>query len=240
VSRADFDAVAADAAAYGLDACAWLPVARLDRALAGRVAALRRDCRTVLLLGHGGGEFWRQLVAESGVPRADPSRHPLAARARRIAADLLARHRLHGSVHGPDDAPPLDFVTLAERAGLGYRSPVLGLLLHRVHGPWLGLRAALLLDGQPFGAWREPARDFAPCIGCARPCLRACPVGVYDGSGGGDFTRCWAHRQVDACARGCAVRRACPVGRPPDEAEEAFRHAYSTFALGAWVARQPI
>lgn len=229
-----FAQFAAAAAAHGLDACAWLPAAGVPAA-----ASILPGADTIVVLGHGARSLWGQVVARHGVPRAARDRHPLDAHATSIAHELLTAFALDGVVHGVNRRPRLDFVTLAEQAGLGYRSPVLGLLLHRVHGPWLGLRAALLLRGQPFGAWQAPADDgFAPCVGCARPCVQACPVAVYTGDGTAEFARCWAHRQVSACARGCAVRRACPVGAAvqPDAAEEAFRHAYSTFALGDWVS----
>ena len=158
-----------------------------------------------------------------------------------IARGTLTRGTLPPA---PTDRRPLNFVQLAEMAGLGTISPVIGLLLHPEFGPWVSLRAALLVRGTPFVPADADGQslDFAPCLSCAKPCLRACPVGVYDGLGGVALERCAAHRHAGGCDGGCEVRRACPVGARHryGPVEEAFRHAYSLysmrrhFGLGPW------
>ena len=62
------------------------------------------------------------------------------------------------------------------------------------HGAHLGgvaVRAALLVDGMPFGPVPDSAltRKFQPCCGCAKPCVTACTPGAVDGIGGRDPTR---------------------------------------------------
>lgn len=206
------------------------------------------ECGNVLVMGSGGPRFWERMVAadgEPGVPR--PWRHPIHAYTRRTAGELAAWLRERGVesriVH-PGDRRPLNFVQLAEMAGLGTISPVIGLLLHPEFGPWVSLRAALLVRGAPFvpADADGQALDFAPCLSCVKPCLRACPAQVYDGLGGVALERCAAHRHAGGCDDGCDVRRACPVGTEHryGRTEEAFRHAYSLFSmrrhfgLGPW------
>jgi hypothetical protein len=103
---------------------------------------------------------------------------------------------------------------LAEAAGFGTVSPVSGLLVHPVYGPWLRLRAALLLEGHPFGPIAEASisERFQPCVPCARPCVPACPAAASDGAGHHDLAACADHRHGGGCGSGCGVRVACPIG----------------------------
>ncbi|HEU5057994.1 MAG TPA: hypothetical protein VFU21_15795, partial [Kofleriaceae bacterium] len=101
-------------------------------------------CRSVLVFGSGAG-LWDAFVAAL---RADPARlggeqHPLdrfveSAVAAADPAPPTSRRWIFCAAGEPD---PVDFRTLALRAGLGWRS-ALGLLLHPVRGVWFALRAA--------------------------------------------------------------------------------------------------
>jgi hypothetical protein len=214
-----------------------------------RVEEFLPGCGTVLVLGSGGKEFWSRLCDQVRVeePKPSPSHHPVNAYTASIAGNILdelGAQGCRGRAVYPDDRRSLNFLQLAESAGFGTVSPVIGLLLHPDFGPWVSLRAALLLQGEPFGSLddRSLGDSFSPCVDCARPCVQACPVGVHDGRGGADLRACASHRHRGNCAGGCDVRRACPVGAQHryDSAEERFRHAYSLFAmrrhfgLGLW------
>ncbi len=236
----------------GMNLVGAVPAAAFDATQpSGRRTAERLpDCGTVLVLGSGGREFWQNLCARRGgqPPRASRLRHPVNSHSSWIARTLLRELRQKGCAGRavyPDDRDSINFMQLAEMAGFGTVSPVIGLLLHPDYGPWVSLRAALLLRGEPFGPLVEhhpPTSSFAPCNDCARPCVQACPAGVHDGMGGTDLKACATHRHRANCLSGCDVRRACPVGAQhrygPDE--ESFRHAYSLFAmrkhfgLGLW------
>jgi hypothetical protein len=214
-----------------------------------RVEEFLPGCGTVLVLGSGGKEFWSRLCDHLGGAEPKPSifHHPVNAYTASIAGNILdelGAQGCRGRAVYPDDRRSLNFLQLAESAGFGTVSPVIGLLLHPDFGPWVSLRAALLLQGEPFGSLddRSLGDSFSPCVDCAKPCVQACPVGVHDGRGGADLRACASHRHHGNCEGGCDVRRACPVGAQHryDSAEERFRHAYSLFAmrrhfgLGLW------
>jgi hypothetical protein len=186
-----------------------------------RARELRATCGTIVLFGSGG----RSGDAGGG---------------QQLLAWLAARG-VRGSCVGA--SAPLNFPQLAEIAGLGYVSPVIGHLLHPVYGPWVVLHGALLLDGEPFGRiQRARLEGFAPCLTCSRPCVTACPGSVYDGAGGADLFRCAQSRHAGPCDCWCASRRACPVGAEHrfTPAQELQQHRETTqrlkreHGLGAW------
>ena len=129
----------------------------------------------------------------------------------RIATALAAQ--LGARVVFPFERPWLPFQRWAVRAEPCHPSP-LGLLIHPDYGLWHGYRAALLFD--TLIELPLPDTRASPCTGCApRPCLRACPVGAFDGKAY-DVPACARHlegRPEPACMDGgCLARHACPVG----------------------------
>lgn len=234
--------VQSHAAAGGLNLWGMVSAERFDSCQPKGQRACERfpDCGTILLFGAGGSSFWNKMTADLGsgyVPEPHTSYHPINDHSARLAEGICRLLRAAG--HGcratyPDDESPLNFLQLAEMAGLGTISPVIGLLLNPEYGPWVSLRAALLVEGMPFGLpERSGAEPFQPCLTCHRPCLIPCPVGVFDGQGNADFVACGRHRHRGGCATGCDVRRTCPVGvkhRYGPE-EERFRHTYSYYTL---------
>lgn len=206
-----------------------------------RAREILPECETILVLGSGGSEFWEKMTQEEGSPgRPKADHHPINRRGARLTGELMVWLRDHGMRSAavyPDANRTLNFVQLAEVAGMGYVSPVIGQLLHPTYGPWVSLRSAILIAGKPFGdARRLPkavGEQFEPCLTCSRPCMRACPISVYEVGDYPDFERCTEHRVQGNCERGCDVRRACPIGAEHryGPQEEAFRHAYSLFQM---------
>jgi epoxyqueuosine reductase len=230
----------AEATARGFNLGGFVGSALFDACQpAGRRAVdLLPGCGTIFLMGSGGAGFWNHLL-ESAAPIQVPASgyHPVddycAANSRELTEHLAARG-VRARAAFPDDPSALNFMQLAEMAGWGTISPVLGILLHPEFGPWVSMRAAILIEGLPFGAvegGEHPA--FQPCLKCDKPCVTACPVGVFDGLGAVDLRACAEHRHADRCGHGCDARRACPVGADEryGEVEERFRHAYSLFTM---------
>lgn len=177
-----------------------------------RSQALMPGTRSIVVVGSGGPDLWEAFLADlQGEPlRLTGQAHPLDAfvtRAVASAEPLLAgiSHRWFlttatASVH-------LDMRTLAVLAGLGAKSR-LGLVLDRRFGPWLGLRAACLLDLDLPPS--PPAPDL--CTGCAAPCMMRCPGHAFV-DGRWDVGRCAAfHKASNQCHGICHARLACPVG----------------------------
>lgn len=186
--------------------------------LAGGQAA-----RTALVIGSAGPDMWERFSREM-----PPGIDPMDRWTRSRLGPLAASRGL--SAVFPFDKPPLPFQRWARRAGPLFPSP-LGLLIDPVHGLWHALRGAMLSpDDIPLP---ERANRPSPCETCVgKPCLAACPVGAFNGSGL-DVGRCATHIATatgSLCMNGgCRAREACPVGRAsryPDEQVRFHMDAY--------------
>ncbi|WP_179380337.1 ferredoxin [Jannaschia marina] len=172
---------------------------------------------TTVLLGPDPATFWSALrsAPESGGP------HPVDAWSRRVVGELAAA--LGAEARFPFTRPLQPFVTWATKTGRCHISPV-GLLVHDTQGLMVSFRGALV-----FGhALPLPPAPPSPCDSCAAPCLTACPVGAL-GPAGYDLHAChgWLDDPANDCmARGCAVRRVCPVSPARPDAQSAHHMAH--------------
>jgi hypothetical protein len=203
----------------GIDLVGATSVAAYDARVAPerRLAGAVPGAHGVIVLGNGGRALWDAFRASGGDDGADD---PLD-RFTRGAVEAATRDVPEARCRFPFDrsGPLLDFQALAELAGLG-RPSLLGVLVHPRYGPWIALRAAVLVPVEVRAP--RPADGFDPCPTCVeRPCIPACPVGAV-GPRGWDVPACVAHRLADEahCAGGCTARLECVYGRehrhPPD------------------------
>ncbi len=182
---------------------------------------------TVVLLGPDGPGFWDRFRAAPEY--GDGARDPLDRWSLRVIGGL--GRRLGATALFPFGGPPWrPFTRWARESGEAWESPV-GLLVHARLGLFVSYRGALAFPAR----LALPPAAARPCDACARPCLGACPVGALGGAGY-DVAAC--HGWLDTAAgrdchrRGCAVRRACPVGA-------ALRvEAQSAFHMAAFHGRQ--
>jgi methylmalonic aciduria homocystinuria type C protein len=133
-----------------------------------------------------------------------------------VSPTVGGQHAIH---FAHDTGPGLVSMTrLAALAGLGDVSPS-HMVVHPTHGPWLALRALILVDH----ATPSPTPAPSVCAGCAAPCMPAldaalalAPHGPAPGGIAHPDWRAWV-----------AVRDACPVGHAHryDEAQIAYHYA---------------
>lgn len=94
---------------------------------------------------------------------------------------------------------------LAERVGLAAVSPS-HLALHALHGPWIALRAVVVVDvAGPEGPAMAPER---PCQACSAPCMPALARALA--ASGPALSSASVSAHADEWV---AVRDACPVGQ---------------------------
>lgn len=178
---------------------------------------------TLVLLGPDGPGFWPHFESQPEYRDARPD--PMDRWSARVI-DAAARD-LGGTAIFPFGGPPWQpFIDWARRSGRAWPSPV-GLLVHDAAGLMVSYRGAIALPER----LDLPPPGTRPCDSCeGQPCRSACPVSALTPDGY-DVPACRADldRPGNDCrARGCAVRRACPVSqahaRP--EAQSAFHMGY--------------
>jgi methylmalonic aciduria homocystinuria type C protein len=107
---------------------------------------------------------------------------------------------------------------LAERVGLAALSPS-HLVIHPLHGPWLALRAVVVVDVA--GPDSQPAPVARPCLACPAPCVPALERALLVS---GEPLSSAAIAQH--AAAWIAVRDACPVGRASRYGEAQLAYHY--------------
>ena len=158
-------------APYGYNGFGVIARARFDAAAPPpfRCDVVHPPARSVLLVATAGPWHWRaflEWLAVDPVARLGRQAHPLDA----FTADVFARRvdAPGARIVFPTLAKPvrLDFVKMAELAGLGRTGELGFVLVDERFGAWLGLRAAIFTPEElPDGA---VARRL--CDGCAAPC----------------------------------------------------------------------
>ena len=132
------------------------------------------------------------------------------------ASSITPRYQSHFSHTATPH--PLPVQRLAELVGFAATSPS-HLAIHALHGPWLALRAVVVVDlDGPGTPAAEPAR---PCLGCAAPCVPALNRALSASGPKLDSRSVSEH-----AAEWIAVRDACPVGTTSryDEAQLSYHY----------------
>lgn len=152
--------------------------------------------------------------------RASPGRaelpHPLdtyvtEALARALAAAAVAPK----AIHTPWESGAPDFIGLSVAAGLLWKAPC-GLGIHAVHGPWVALRALIVLDVP--GDEAVPATPAPACPHCAEGCGPRAQA-MRSPATEAEFRARWSEW--------AALRRACPTGGTSVYGDDQLRYHYT-------------
>ena len=195
--------------------------------------------RAIIVVASGGPALWQAFLDDL---RAQPRHlldepHPLDAFVQRsvggVDADWTVAQR-RWVFAAASEPIAVDFRVLGEAAGIGGRSR-LQLLMHPMHGTWLGLRAACFIDA-PLAADRPGAADV--CAQCPAPCMSACPGAAFT-SGSWDVDACAEfHTQSAVCEKSCQARLACPVGVASRYPLEERTYHYNRRVGRQWLRRE--
>ncbi len=208
----------------GLDLLQPFEVAEYNRAVEAvyRIPDYGRTSTLGLLIGNTRA-LWPHFIeafrARHSLREQD---HPLDAFVQEQVLGALEPLAVRWEVRWAHEAPPrrVAMQRLAHISGLAYLSPS-NLSVHPTYGPWIGLRAAVVVDCD---GPSEPAPALPnPCPDCTRDCLPKLQDAML--ASGPDLT-----------ARGAienqwqlwlAVRDACPVGRVHRYSDEQIRYHYT-------------
>lgn len=179
---------------------------------------------TLVLLGPREPGFWEMFTHTPEYGDGAPD--PLDRWSSRVIGGLA--ETMTATAFFPFGGPPYQpFIQWAQASGRAHVSPV-GLLVHDTAGLMVSYRGALGFAERI----DAPVPPPSPCTTCAdTPCLGACPVDALTPEGY-DVPACKADLDRagnDCMAKGCRVRRRCPVSRAYGRAQ-----AQSAFHMRAF------
>ncbi|MGE0685067.1 MAG: hypothetical protein AB7P69_29670 [Candidatus Binatia bacterium] len=203
-----------------------------------RVSSLLPQTKTLVVIGNGGGAFWSGFRAycEAHPSYLHDREHPLDDYTSVTIETALTPHLRAANADYRYLYPfrfwtePVSFMHLARAANIAGPS-ILGVVIHPQYGPWMALRAAVLLDQEV--SMPPQAPGFDPCPTCQeRACMTACPANAVAPTTGWDIPACVQHRvRVETdCVDYCRARYDCVYGRehryPLDELQYHQRRSF--------------
>ena len=208
----------------GLDLAQPFQVAWYNRAVADafRLPDFGRSSALGILVGNTRAIWPRFLDAlRANRPGLD-ERNPLDSYVQAIVLPALEPLIPRSEVRWAQDPPPcrVAMQRLAHLSGLAYLSPS-HLNVHATYGPWIALRAAIVIDIEgPSGPSPEPPN---PCPDCERYCLPR----FRDAIAAAQATPA-GHTAIERHWRlWLAVRDACPVGPSHRYGDAQIRYHYT-------------
>jgi methylmalonic aciduria homocystinuria type C protein len=181
-----------------------------------------RACSLGVLVGNTRALWPRFLDALRADPRRLDEGNPLDGFVASAVLRALETVAHRSEVRFAHDPPPrrVAMQWLAHVCGLVYLSASY-FNVHAVYGPWIALRAAIVIDSD--GPEGGPPDTPNPCPDCKTDCMPRFRQVAGDGSAGTQ-----GHEAISLNWRAwLAVRDACPVGRPCRYSDEQIRYHYS-------------
>ena len=235
------EAIVQTLAPLGLNLIGTTTVAAYEALVSSQyyVSTLLPQAKTIIVIGNGGAYFWKGFRAycDAHPNHLEEREHPLDDYTSMSIEAVLTPHLQMAHATYRYLYPfrfwtePVSFMHLARAAGIAGPS-ILGVVIHPHYGPWLALRAALLIDQEVSIAPQAP--DFDPCPTCQeRTCIQSCPANAIPSVTGWDIPGCVQHRiQVASdCLDYCHARYDCVYGReyryPLDELQYHQRQSFT-------------
>jgi methylmalonic aciduria homocystinuria type C protein len=219
------------AEAAGIDLAGGIPVEVYNRRVPEThwLPTLGRDQPLGIVLGNSRALWPKFLAALKESQELRASEHPVNTYITERVAGLLAALPVAYEVRWAhtSEPSPVAMQRAAMIAGLAHTSPSY-LSIHPDHGPWIGLRAVIVLDGDWARGEPVPAPD--PCSPCPKPCMPAldrAAAASRDEPAGKKVSSNWR--------LWLAVRDACPIGRSSRYSDEQCEYHYRpdrSFLLG--------
>lgn len=211
----DLDTLVAPLEVAGLDLFATTRLGRYNDAVDGPFRLPGRAEHTVAVVGNT-RVLWSHIdrfVMGSAMPVEDPVDAYVEQVVRQATSALPEVTEIRFSHEAPRR---IAIQRLAHLAGLAWLSPS-HLCVHPEFGPWMALRAAIVLDTRYIGTDRQPDQ---PCD-CEANCLPMLESALALGepANGDELAARWT--------AWLAVRDACPVGRGHRYSDEQIRYHYT-------------
>lgn len=211
-------------AGTGIDLVAPLPLPRYNDAVPEpfRITDAPRPDALLLVVGNTRAIWSPFLEALADDDTLLEHAHPFDTWVMRRIETASAALPVPAFARWSHDPPPrrVAIQRAAHLAGLAWLGRA-HLSIHPVHGPWIGLRAIVVLDAP---AGDLPVPDLAdPCRDCASSCLPLLERAVAASRDDGDLLS----TPRASWPLWVAVRDACPVGRSGRYAEPQIRYHYT-------------
>ena len=210
------------AEAAGIDLAAGIPVEVYNRRVPDthRLPTLGRDQPLGIVLGNSRAFWPKFLQALKGSQGLRESEHPVNTYITERVGPILEGLSVDYEVRWAHTSQPspVAMQRAAMIAGLAHTSPSY-LSIHPEHGPWISLRAVIVLDKDWASGDPAPAPD--PCTSCPKPCMPALGQAVAasrDEPMGKKVSSSWK--------LWLAVRDACPMGRSSRYSDEQCEYHY--------------
>ncbi len=197
--------IAARAADAGFDLCAPLAITRADTPL----PSFDRDRALGVIIGNTRALWPRFLAARPA--GADPLDRYCEER----LAPLVPKRGAIFFAHVRGDAGWLPIQHLAARAGLAELAPC-GLSIHPIYGPWIALRALIVIDADGPETVPPPVVKSCDCATGCGPAREALARAGDPFDPRSETWRAWA-----------AVRLACPAGAQHRYSDAQLRYHYT-------------
>ena len=222
--------IAERCAGAGIDLAAHTAVGRYNAVVDERFRLPGSDRATVLVLGNTRAlwPYIDRFVVDAPAPIDDP----VDTYVTRVVRDAITEAGVTPIDVRFDFEPPerrIAIQQLADVAGLAWLSPS-HLCVHPIYGPWIALRAAVVLD---VDAPIEDGPASAPC-----DCRRHCGPALETALAAGEPTN-----QAELRERWrlwLAVRDACPVGREHRYTAEQIVYHYAGVRPAHWPPGRPM